>query len=188
VRGPARWPTRPRRTVAAGPVEDRTRVVTAASVPGWLLRAALALVTLAAVAAVAENSTQLLLGAALALGLGWRPVGALAAVAVAFVAGMLALVEPAAWQPAVLVLGTHALLRLAAIAGAASWTARVELGVLRAAARPFVGIQALAQALALAGGLLGRAAPVPWLAVAAAVGLLVVAWATLVPMVAASRK
>lgn len=172
---------------AAAAVEDRTRVLTGAAVPGWALRAVLAAAAAGALAAVASSPAQLALGAALALGLAWRPTGPLAAVLVGVAAGMLAVGEPSPWRAAAVVLGTHAVVRLATIAGAASPTARVEVAVLAASARPFAGIQALAQVLALAGGLVAGSAPVPWLAVAAAAGLLVVAVATLVPMVAATR-
>ncbi|MFC4554224.1 hypothetical protein [Georgenia faecalis] len=169
---------------------DRTRIVTGRAVPGWSLRLALAVTVLGCAALVVDNSAQVAIAVALAAGLAWRPDGALAALTVALLAGMLlvGVPGPLSGQASALVLGTHALLRLASLAGATGARARVEVGVLAAEVRPFVGIQALAQLLALGGGLLAASAPVPWFAAAAAAGLVVVAWATLVPMLAATGR
>ncbi|MEE6273646.1 hypothetical protein V2J56_09840 [Georgenia sp. MJ206] len=169
--------------------DPRMRILLERAVPGWLLRLALALAVLASAASVAQDTSHLVAGVLAGAVLAWRPHPLLLGAVVALVALVL-LTAPGgpAWQLPALVLATHLAWRLGVLADAVPWTAHVEAGVLADAARPFVAIQALAQALALAATLLAGAAPVPWLAVGAAAALAVLAWATLVPMLAHTHR
>jgi hypothetical protein len=58
------------------------------------------------------------------------------------------------WRTPLLVLGLPLMLQLAAIAGQASWTARIELRVLLLPLRRFLAVQVFAKLLAMAGVLI----------------------------------
>ena len=155
----------------------RTSVRTGPSVPALLLRLGLLLLCLAAgpvlVASQAQWWVLLVAGFLVAA----RPHAALLALAAAVLVGMLAVSGEHAWQLPVLVLLTHALLRLGALADAVAWQGRVELGVLRDGAGGFLAVQAVGQAAAVLALVLDGAAPVPWLAVVAVGGLGALGWA-----------
>ena len=169
--------------------EPRMRIRIERPVPGWVLRAVLAVVLLGCALTVAGNPAQVALGGAAAGLLAWRPHALLLGCVIAVLAGMLLIADPGGltWQLLVLVLGTHVAWRLGVLASVVPWSGLVEAGVLADAGRPFLGIQALAQVLALGATSLTPAAPIPWLAVGAALALAGLAWMMLVPMLAATK-
>lgn len=156
----------------------RTRVVTDAAVPGWVLRLAMALlVGLAGLAAGADGQTQWAITAAIALLLAARPYGMLIALGIAVSAAMYALDGPAGpWQLPVLLLATHLLLVLGAYADLTGWRARLEVAILRDALPSILTVQVAAQAAGVLAAVLQDAAPVPWLIVAALAGLGLLSW------------
>jgi len=150
----------------------RTRVHTGPAVPGWVLRLAVLVPVLLAGVALSPEGAQWLVLATVGVGLAVRPHGALVALAIAGVGVILVFAEPAGWwRLPLLVLASHGLLWLAALAEPAAWDTRVELAVLRAALPAFLLIQLAGQAAGALAQLLGGAAPVPWLLVAGLVGL-----------------
>ena len=166
VLGPGRGRRRPRTSVRSGP-----------SVPAVVLRCALVLLCLAAGTALATSPAHwwlaLVVGAVLAV----RPHAALLTLGVAALVGMYAVVGSPGWQLPVLVLVTHAVLRLGAVADAVGWDGHVELAVLRDALVPFLAVQAVAQTAGALALVLDGAAPVPWLGVAATAALGALGWA-----------
>lgn len=171
-----------RHVLPAGPAgrvprPPRTVLRTGAAVPAPVLRLVLLAVTLAAGAVVADGSSQWWVVVAVACVIAVRPHAALLALGVAVLIGMLALTEGYTWQLPALVLLTHTVLRLGAVADAVAWRGRVEVAVLRDAAPAFLGVQLAGQAAALLALVLDGAAPVPWLAVGAVTALAVLGWA-----------
>lgn len=156
----------------------RTTLRTETALPGWVLRAALLLVTvLAGLAAGAADPAQWGVVGGLALLVALRPHGTLTALAVGVLAAMSVLTDAAAlWQLPVLLLSTHLLLALGPLADVSPWRARVEVAVLRDALAPFLAVQALAQVAGVVAAALRGAAPVPWFVVVALAGLGVVTW------------
>lgn len=164
--GPGRGCWRPRTSVRSDP-----------SVPALVLRVALVPLCLAAGTALATSPAHwwlaLVVGAVLAV----RPHAALLTLGVAALVGMYAVVGSPGWQLPVLVLVTHAVLRLGAVADAVAWDGHVELAVLRDALAPFLAVQAVAQTAGALALVLDGAAPVPWLGVAATAALGALGWA-----------
>lgn len=154
----------------------RTSVRTGPSVPAVVVRLALALLCVAAGGAVAASPNQwwvvLVVGAVVAV----RPHAALLALGAAVLIGMLAVAGEHGWQLPVLVLLTHTLLRLGAVADAVAWDGRVELAVLGGELPGFLAVQGLAQVAAVLALVLDGAAPVPWLAVAGVAALGALGW------------
>lgn len=162
----------------------RTRVVTGAAVPGWVLRLLVAAVgVLGGLAAGAQEPVQWVVVGAVAVVVAGRPHGMLLALGVAVLAAMYVLGDsPAAWQLPVLLVCTHLVLVLGPLADVASWRARVELAVLRDALPSFVAVQVAAQAAGLLAALLRGSATVPWLVVVALAALGVLTWLVLLPL------
>lgn len=158
-------------------VRPSTTLRTGAAVPALVLRGVLLLLVLGAGATVAANETQWTVAAALAVVVALRPHAALLAITVAVLAALLAFSPGPWWALTLLVLLTHALLRLGATADAVSWRGRVELAVLREATPGFLAVQVVAQAAAALALVLDSAAPVPWLVTVAVAALAVLAGA-----------
>lgn len=153
----------------------RTRVRTGPAVPGWALRVAVLLPVLLAGVALSPEGAQWLVLATVGVGLAIRPHGALVALAIAGVGLVLVFAEPSGWwRLPLLVLASHGLLWLAALAEPAAWDTRVELAVLRAALPAFLVVQLVGQAAGALAQLLRGAAPLPWLVVAGLAGLALV--------------
>lgn len=158
----------------------RTTVRTGPALPGWTVRLLVALTVLAAGPAVAGSSVQWLVLGALAVLLGVAPNGALVPLGIGLMAAMLAFLSTTAWWTLpVLLLATHGLLVLGAVATATAWRGRVELRVLADLVPRVVVVQAFAQLAGVAARLLGGAAAVPWLAVLAVAALAVLVAALL---------
>ncbi len=173
--GGRRAPRRPRTTLRTGP-----------AVPALVLRAALLALVAGAGAVVAGSPTELAVAATLGAVVAVRPHAALLAIAVAVLVAMLALTPGPWWALVLLVVLTHAVLRVGTVADAVSWRGRVEVAVLSGALPGFLAVQAVAQVAVLLALLLDGAAPVPWLVVLAVTGLAVLGW-TLVRDVRAHR-
>jgi len=155
----------PRTSLRAGP-----------AVPALVLRLALTALLLGAGGLAGEGPTQWAIAAAVAGVAGVRPHAALLATGVGALVAMLALAPGPWWELPVLVLLTHAALRLGAVVDAVSWQGWVELGVLRDALPAFVGVQAVAQGAAVLALLLDGAAPLPWLVVGGVAALAALTW------------
>jgi hypothetical protein len=166
------------------------RIHTSASVPGLGLRLVVVLLGLIC-ASVTVTGTP-----------GWVVVIALLATICALpgslVAGVLVMVlgllmvfdqEPVApWRTPLLVAAVPLMMQLAAIAGQATWAARIELRVLGLPLRRYLGIQVFAQLLALTGSTiagLGFVLPQVMALAAVAVLALVVFW---VPSLGPARR
>ena len=162
----------------------RTRITTTAAIPGWALRAALALlVGLAGLAAGTPGLSQWVVVGMVALVLAARPHGMLLALGVGVLAAMYVLTSPVAvWHLPVLLLATHLLLVVGALADATSWRGRVEAAVLRDALPSFLTIQVAAQAGGALAALLSGAPAMPWLVVGAVAALAVVTWRVVVAL------
>lgn len=177
VRGAA---PRPDGALALGgqraPRRPRTALRTGPTVSALVLRGALLVLVTGAGLAVGDTSAAWLVAGLIGAAVAVRPHAALLAIAVAVLAGMLAL-SPGAWQPALLVLLTHAVIRLGAIADAVSWRGQVEVAVLRGALPAFLAVQLVAQAAVVLALVVDGAAPVPWLVVLAVTCLAALGWA-----------
>jgi hypothetical protein len=149
-------------------------------VPGWAIRVCCVLVAAGCVLLTEAPSPLTWIVSVLAvLLLGW-PSGMLPAV-VAVLIGLCTLyLDPTATdiRPFMILAGVHLQVQLAALIGRTGWRARIELGVLVAALRRYLPIQAVAQAVALLGLTLTRQRlEVAWLPVLGVVSLtLVVIW------------
>jgi hypothetical protein len=149
-------------------------------VPCWTIRVLCVLVGIGcAILTGAPTALIWIVSAVVALLLVW-PGGVLPAV-VAVVVGLCALyLDPAVTSPRpfVLLAGVHLVLQGAALTGRNGLRARIELGVLAAALRRYLPIQAVAQAVALLGLAVTRQRlEVAWLPVLGVVSLtLVVFW------------
>lgn len=158
----------------------RTRIHTGPAIPGLAVRLITVVVGLLCAATVTTGQAGWVIIAALLIGLAWAPgsiTGSLLVIALA----LQMVVEPGpppVWRAPLLVAAVPLLLLLAAIAGQAAWTARVELKVLAQPWRRYLGVQAFAQPLAAAGGLLAGSGLVlpPVMALAGLVLLGVVAF------------
>lgn len=85
--------------------------------------------------------------------------------------------EPFAWPLYVLLATVHLVVVLSALTSGLPRRARFELALLVAPGRRFLAVQAVAQPLALLGALVtGAGVTLPWLPVAAGLGLVVLAW------------
>ncbi|WP_157674275.1 hypothetical protein [Agrococcus carbonis] len=144
------------------------------SVPALVLRLTLLALCGAAgaVLGVPELWVCLVAGAVVA---GW-PHPILLIAAIGTLVGMFAVGGELGWQLPVLVLLTHAALRIGVVADAVSWRARIEVAVLRDAVPGFLAVQAVAQGAAALALALEGAAPVPWLVVGAVAALAVLCW------------
>ncbi|PYG00295.1 hypothetical protein SAMN05216184_104237 [Georgenia satyanarayanai] len=165
--GRRRAARRPRTTLRTGP-----------AVPALVLRATLLAVVAGAGAVVAASPTEQAVAAALGVVVAVRPHAALLGITVAVLVAMLALSPGPWWALVLLVVLTHAVLRVGAVADAVSWRGRVEVAVLRGALPGFLAVQAVAQVAVGLALLLDGAAPVPWLVVVAVAGLAVLGWAS----------
>lgn len=165
-------------------IAPRTRITAVAALPGWVLRIVVPLtIGGAALAAGAAGPAQWAVVGVLAALLAMRPHGALLALGVAVLAAMYVLSEPAGpWQLPVLLLATHLVLVVGALADVVSWRARIEVAVLRDALGPFLAVQAAAQAGGLLAMVLQGRATAPWLVVVATIALAVVGWLLLRPL------
>src|SRR6478609_9746626 len=149
-------------------------------VPGWTIRACCVLIGIGCVLVTGAPSTLTWIVSALAVLLLFLPGGVLPAV-VAVLVGLCALyLDPAVTsvRPFVLLAGLHLMLQGVAVTSRTGLWARIELGVLVAALRRYLPIQAIAQAVALLGLALTRQRlDVAWLPVLGVVSLtLVVFW------------
>ena len=173
------------------PPRPRVGIELAPCIPAWTLRLACAAAATACLLLVASHGAHWAIGGALIATMAARPGGAAPAL---FAVGVgLRLVgseaDPFAPRVFLLVLGLHLTVQLAAVVGDLAWPAAVERRVLVAFAKPFIGIQALAQTAALLGAwATSRQLTVTWLPVVAGTGLAVTAWAVLIRLRAGSDQ
>jgi hypothetical protein len=151
------------------------RIHTAAAVPSAVLRPAVALLGLACASVIVIGVPSWVIVVALLIGLACLP-GTMIGGALVMTLGLLMMFDPvpaAAWRTPLLVAGLPLMMQLAAIAGQASWVAKVELRVLAQPMRRYLVIQVFAQLLALAGGMVaGFGYVLPQLMAVAAVAVL----------------
>lgn len=166
------------------------RIHTSAAVPGGVLRLAVVLIGLVCASTVVTGPPGWVVVIGLLVGLYCAP-GTLVAGALVIVLGLLMAFDPspaAAWRTPLLVAAVPLMMQLAAVAGQASWAARIELRVLALALRRYLVIQVVAQLLALAGGIvagLGYVLPQLMALSAVAVLALVVFW---IPSLGPARR
>lgn len=158
------------------PRAPRTTLRAGRSVPAALVRLSLLALCLTTGAAVAQGMDQWWVVLVVGVLVSVRPHGALLAIGVAVLVGVYAVSGQHWWQLPVLVLLTHALLLLGAVADAVSWRGWVEVAVLRDELPRFLGVQAVAQAAVALALLLDDAAPVPWLVVGGVGALAALSW------------
>jgi hypothetical protein len=132
-------------------------------------------------------------GAALVVGgvIGWLVMGGILGTLVLFPEGpstgiyaiaigvllLLSGAEPFAGRVFVLIALVHLVAVLDSVASGLPWRTRLQLSALRDPLRRYLGVQVVAQALALLGALLtGAELTLAWLPVVAAVGLAVLSW------------
>jgi hypothetical protein len=149
-------------------------------VPGWTIRACCVLVAVGCVLLTGAPKPLTGVVSVVAVLLVVLPGGVLPAV-LAVLVGVCALyLDPAltSVRPFLILAGLHLVVQLAALTGRTGLRARVELGVLLAALRRYLPIQAVAQAVALLGLALTRQRlEVAWLPVFGVVSLtLAVFW------------
>jgi len=166
------------------------RIDTAAAVPSAVLRLVIALLGLACASVIVIGVPSWVVVFALLIGLACFP-GTVIGGALVMTLGLLMMFDPApaaAWRTPLLVAGLPLMMQLAAIAGQASWIAKVELRVLALPLRRYLVIQLFAQLLALAGGMvagLGYVLPQVMALAAVAVLALVVFW---LPSLGSARR
>lgn len=130
------------------------RIHTAPAVPGPVLRLAVALVGLVCASTVVTGPPGWVVVIALLVGLYCLP-GTMVGGALVMALGLLMVFDTStagAWRTPLLVAAIPLMMQLAAVAGQASWTARIELRVVELALRRYLVVQVFAQLLALAGG------------------------------------
>lgn len=158
----------------------RVEVVTGSTVHAWALRLMMVAALAGALALVTRSQGHWLVAVALLAGIAARPDGIAPALFVGGL-GLLVLTGPAdPWQARVflLVFAVHLAVELGAVAGALPVEARVEWRVLARAVPVFLGVQAVAQTLALLGAwVAGQPPAMPWLPLVAAAGVAVLSWA-----------
>lgn len=157
------------------------RIRTDAAVPGWLLRLSVAALGLFCASFVVTGPPGWVVVSALLVGIVCAP-GTVVAGVLLMVLGLLMVfdTDPAApWRTPLLVAGLPLMMQLAAIAGQATWLARIELRVLELPLRRYLVIQLFAQLLALTGSLvegLGLVLPQVMAVAGLAVVVLLVFW------------
>ena len=173
----------PLTTAGAGrrpPRLPRVTVAVGAAVPVWLLRLVVVAAATGALALVASDRIQWVIAGMLIGVIAIWPDSAAAGVFAVGIGLLLLTSAPEPFHPRVFLLAfaLHLTLELGAVLGQLPGDGRVEVRALRRAARPFLTVQALAQALALLGAWVSaRPATVPWLPLVAAVALAALAWA-----------
>lgn len=171
------------RLVAAArrpPLSPRVEVVTARTVPAWVLRLLVVATLAGALALLTRHQAHWLVAVVLLVGIAAQPDGLATALFVGGLGLLLAIGPADPWQAQVFVLVfvVHLAVELGAVTGAVPIEAEVEWRVLLRAAPGFLGVQAVAQALTLLGAwVAGQPPAMPWLPLLAAVGLAVLAWA-----------
>ena len=131
------------------------RIRTGPAVPGYVLRLAVAGIGLLCASLVVTGPPGWVVVSALLIGIVFAP-GTLVTGVLLMVLGLLMVfdTDPAApWRTPLLVAGLPLMMQLAAIAGQATWLARIELRVLELPLRRYLIIQVFAQLLALTGSL-----------------------------------
>jgi len=131
------------------------RIRTGTAVPGYVLRLAVAGLGLFCASLVVTGPPGWVVVSALLIGIAFAP-GTLVTGVLLMVLGLLMVfdTDPAApWRTPLLVAGLPLVMQLAAIAGQATWLARIELRVLELPLRRYLVIQVFAQLLALTGSL-----------------------------------
>lgn len=174
----------PRALPSLRPRRRRVQIGLGTTLPGWLLRALLTVLTGAAVVAAGAPTGSALFWIGLLVGVAplVRPGGASAVVAVGFVAFVALTAGTGAWRPGAFVALalTHLLVQLAAVLGPFGWSVRVEPGVLVVLLRRYLPVQVACQLVAVVGAVVAQGRVQLWwlgpLAVLA-VGALVVALA-----------
>jgi hypothetical protein len=157
------------------------RIHTSAAVPGGALRLVVLLIGLVCASTVVTGPPGWVVVIGLLVGLCCAP-GTVVAGALVIVFGLLMVFDPtsgAAWRTPLLVAAVPLMMQLAAVAGQASWAARIELRVLALTLRRYLVVQVFAQLLALAGGIvagLGYVLPQVMALAAVAVLALVAFW------------
>ena len=157
------------------------RIRTDAAVPGWLLRLSVAALGLFCASFVVTGPPGWVVVSALLVAIAFAP-GTVVAGVLLMVLGLLMVFDPdpaAPWRTPLLVAGLPLMMQLAAIAGQATWLARIELRVLELPLRRYLVIQVFAQLLALTGGLvegLGLVLPQVMALAGVAVVALLVFW------------
>ena len=131
------------------------RIRTGAAVPGYVLRLTVVGLGLLCASLVVTGPPGWVVVSALLIGIAFAP-GTLVTGVLLMVLGLLMVfdTDPAApWRTPLLVAGLPLMMQLAAIAGQATWLARIELRVLELPLRRYLVIQVFAQLLALTGSL-----------------------------------
>ncbi|SDR75112.1 hypothetical protein SAMN04488543_0325 [Friedmanniella luteola] len=169
----------PRALPSLRPRRRRVQLGLGPTLPGWLLRGLLLVLTGVAVTAAGAGTTLLWIGLLLGLGPVVRPRGAWPVAVVGFVAFVQLTAGDGAWRPGAFVAlaASHLLVQLAALLGPFGWSVRVEPAVLLVLLRRYLPVQAATQLVALLGAVVAQGrVQVWWLAplAALAVGALVV--------------
>lgn len=169
----------PRALPSLRPRRRRVQLGLGPTLPGWLLRGLLLVLTGVAVEAAGAGPTLLGIGLVLGVGPVLRPGGSWPVAVAGFVAFVALTAGDGAWRPGAFVaLGaSHLLVQLAALLGPFGWSVQVEPGVLAVLLRRYLPVQAAAQLVALTGAVVAqRQIELGWLAplAALAVGALVV--------------
>jgi hypothetical protein len=157
------------------------RIRTAPAVPGLGVRLVVVLLGLVCAWVVVTGPPGWVVVLGLLVGICVFP-GALVTGVLVIVLGLLMVFDPepaAPWRTPLLVAVVPLMMQLAAVAGQASWAARIELRVLGLPLRRYLGIQPFAQLLALTGSMVaGLGLVLPQVMALAAVALLalVVFW------------
>ena len=197
------WPTRLRRrwtrarawVLAYLPDRSRVfrptvRITTSPSIPSLLLRLVVVAIGLLCAATVVGGPPGWVVVVGLSVAILVVP-GSMVPGALVGVLGLLMVFDiqtPAVWRAPFLIAAAPLMLQLAAVAGQASATARIELRVLALPLRRYLVIQLFAQTLALVGAVsagLGLVQPQAMAVAGAALLVLVLVW---LPSLGASRR
>lgn len=151
------------------------RIQTSAALSGLVLRTVVVLIGLAATSTLSPGPPGWVVVVGLLIAI-WCAPGTMVAGVLVIVLGLLLVFDPESaipWRTPLLIAALPLLMQLAAIAGQASWTARIELRVLELPLRRYLVIQVFAQLLAVTGTLVaGLGWVLPQLMALAAVALL----------------
>lgn len=153
-----------------------------ASVPAWMLRLGCAIAATCASLLVASTAVHWAVAVVLIVMMTAKPSGATPSLLAVGIGLLLLISSPDLLAPRVFLLAfaAHLTVELAALIGDLPWMARVEWRVVTGAAKPFLAIQALAQATALVGAATASRQPsMTWLPAAAGIALAAMAWAIL---------
>jgi hypothetical protein len=151
------------------------QIHTQAAVPGYAVRLVAVVVGLVCASTVILGAPGWVVLVGLLIGLFCLPgtfMGGAVVIALALLAAF-DLTPAEVWRTPLLVAGVPLMLQLAAVAGQASLTARIELQVIKLAMRRYLAIQVFAQLFALVGALVaGLGLVLPQLMALGAVALL----------------